>query len=107
MWSGRSCVGLALVLASVAPRALGQPSPPPPSLLDLSWNSSDSNCTGEPVIAAVLREAHAPSDARPLSVIARVTRDADAWLVELDTRRGDRLGRRELRGGSCAEVQQA
>jgi hypothetical protein len=86
-----------------SPDATGAASGP----LALSWTSSDPSCDGASVAARALELVARGVTPRPTEAQARVTRDGDQWLVDLETRSDSSLGRRTLRGESCQELQQA
>jgi hypothetical protein len=77
------------------------------SPLALSWTSSDPSCDGAAVAARALELVARGVTPRPTEAQARVSRDGDQWLVDLETRSESNLGHRTLRGESCQELQQA
>ncbi|MEO8180188.1 MAG: hypothetical protein ABI895_15235 [Deltaproteobacteria bacterium] len=79
----------------------------PAGPLALTWQSSDPSCEGASVAERALSSVAHGVTPRPTEARARVAREGDQWLVELETRSQSNLGRRTLRGESCEEIQRA
>src|SRR6185436_7083251 len=78
-----------------------------PTPLALTWESSEPSCAGASVAQRALESLAPGVTPRPTQAHAKVGRDGEQWLVELETRSESRLGRRTLRGESCQEIQNA
>src|SRR6185295_3599895 len=77
------------------------------SPLALTWLSSDASCNGDGVGTRALHLVREGVTPRPTQAHAQVGREGSHWLVELQTRSESSLGRRTLRGESCAEIENA
>lgn len=97
-------------------RALAQAEEPPSagagreaeaSPLQLSWSSSEPDCSGNLVAARALQMVG--RDVTPPAVDARaeVSRVGPTWTVKLETRSDNQTGTRVLNGETCKEIQDA
>lgn len=75
--------------------------------LKLAWSSTEASCDGASVAAKALQLVAPGVMLRPVEARAEVSRIGGEWVVRLEAGRGEQLGRRILRGGSCHEIQQA
>jgi hypothetical protein len=100
---------LLLLTALVGPSAQAQPRDEAPAepALRMTWESDDPACSGDDVTARALHLITPGVVPRPLRARVQVRREAEQWLVRLQTESGEHSGRRILRAESCAELQQA
>jgi hypothetical protein len=97
------------VAALLGATVRAQPSEPaaPEPALRLTWESDDPACSGSDVNARALHLVTPGVVPRPLRARVEVRREAEQWLVRLQTESGELSGRRILRAESCAEIERA
>jgi hypothetical protein len=75
--------------------------------LDLTWISAEPGCDGSGVADEALRLVAPGVSPRPLSARAELQRSGSGWVVQLETRSAEHVGKRMLRGETCKEIERA